>query len=80
MSLPPNVIFGDVIDELNRQQKKWGIQNHKVDWYYLILAEEVGEVAKGILEQESVSHIREELIQVAAVAIAMIDSLDRNKR
>jgi NTP pyrophosphatase (non-canonical NTP hydrolase) len=39
----------------------------------------VGEVAKAILENKSsVAHTRSELVQVAAVAVAMVESLDRN--
>lgn len=67
----------DVKVERARQDGKWGEQNHWPSWYYLILAEEVGEVAKAILEHRE-DEVRAELVQVAAVAVAMIESLDRD--
>lgn len=45
--------------------------------YMHILVEEVSEVACSMGNTEK---IRNELIQVAAVAVAMIESIDRNKR
>jgi NTP pyrophosphatase (non-canonical NTP hydrolase) len=72
-------VLDEVGAERNRQEKLWGPQNHPASYYYLILAEEVGEVAKAILENKSsVAHTRSELVQVAAVAVAMVESLDRN--
>ncbi len=70
----------DVVEERRFQEKKWGQQNHPAAYYYLILAEEVGEVARAILENKTtpIAALRKELVQVAAVAIAMVESLDRN--
>lgn len=42
-----------------------------------VLVEEVGEVAKAICDGDPVEHIREELIQVAAMAAAWIAACDR---
>ena len=72
-------VFKDVLNERVAQEAKWGQQDHVPPWYYLILAEEVGEVAKTILEGKSVYTIRTELIQVAAVAVAMVESMDRKR-
>lgn len=48
-----------------------------------ILTEEVGEVAKEVNEIHfrcgSFSNLRDELIQVAAVATAWVESIDRKK-
>lgn len=51
---------------------------------YAMLSEEVGEVARSILgsmgrvqEQLTVWSVREELVQVAAIAVAMIEGIDR---
>lgn len=50
---------------------------------YLVLAEEVGEVARAILERSGLSNdrhgvnLRKELVQVAAVAAKWIEGMDR---
>ena len=44
--------------------------------YAGILAEEFAEA----LDAETIEHVREELVQVAAVAVAAIESIDRNGR
>lgn len=69
------VIF-DVIAERNAQDAKWGAQHHGPDGWLAILVEEIGEVAKAILEGRGFGY-RDELIQVAAVAIAAIESCDQ---
>jgi NTP pyrophosphatase (non-canonical NTP hydrolase) len=75
-------VLVEVLAERKAQEQKWGQQNHPVANYYLILLEEVGEVAKAVLEenfgQGILKDARAELIQVAAVAVAMIESIDRN--
>jgi len=78
----------DLLLELDRerirQDAKWGEQNHKAPMWVAILTEEVGEAAALSLSDEygtSLSDrekLREELIQVAAVAVAFIECLDRN--
>lgn len=67
----------DVVSERTKQDEKWGVQNHDPLLWNAILGEEFGEVSKAILEGDMKGY-REELIQVAAVAIAAIESLDRN--
>lgn len=79
-----NEIFEEIEQERFEQDVKWGEQNHKPIEWCAILGEEVGEVNKEALEHHfkvegsNLSRYREELIQVAAVAVAMIESLDRN--
>ena len=76
----------DILEELYleriRQHTLWGLQTHHMAIWNCILGEEVGEVAKAINEWifngKKEKDIRDELIQVAAVAIAMIESLDKN--
>lgn len=75
----------EVEDERYAQETMWGQQNHPVEDYYTILGEEFGEVGKAICEWRlqkigTLRDIRKELIQVAAVAAAMVESLDRNGR
>ncbi len=82
-----NKIIEAIINEREKQDSKWGEQNHKPIEWVSILTEEVGEVAKAALESHfkhkgkdhKYSEYRKELIQVAAVALAMIESLDRNE-
>ena len=40
-----------------------------------VLAEEVGEVARAVLDRESDDRLRAELVQVAAVAVAWLEGL-----
>ena len=80
-------VYKEVEAERARQDKKWGEQNHHPALWLMILGEEVGEANKGALEAYfsgydqtgDWSGYREELVQVAAVAIAMVESLDRGK-
>lgn len=69
-------VLMQVLDERIKQERKWGPQNHDPLKWNAILGEEFGEVSKAILEKD-MNNYREELIQVAAVAIAAIESLDR---
>lgn len=85
------LVLRDVVAERLQQEQKWGLQNHRQMVWLGILAEEFGEAAKEInefhfrpgvdqTEQYARSRVREELVQTAAVAVAMIESLDRNGR
>ena len=71
-------IFYEIITERNTQDDKWGEQNHWPDRWMTILGEEYGEACEAILERETEQY-RRELIQVAAVAVAAIECLDRRK-
>lgn len=106
-------VLMEVKRERNRQDTKWGEQNHpdfrvawpdgelaspeertcfysldnaklhcdiaaevgELDWAH-ILVEEVAET----LEAKDESELREELVQVAAVAVAWIEAIDRRRR
>ena len=82
-----------VTDERGRQLQKWGVQDHPIADWFLILGEEVGEAQREACEHvfagrfpehypadpERLQRLRTELVQVAAVAVAMIESLDRNE-
>ena len=70
------------------QDNKWGLQNHSPIEWLAILTEEVGEVSKEALEYHfhkvykdtgQLQRYEKELIQVAAVALAMLESLQRNE-
>ena len=70
-------IIKSIILERNRQDIKWGVQNHNIYKWLAILSEEVGEVSKSALEGH-LDDVKEELVQVAAVSVAIIESLVRN--
>jgi len=81
-------VLEDVIKERKYQDKKWGEQNHYPFKYNNILGEEFGEACKAANEaydwkngywSKSLKHYRKELIQVAAVAVAIVECLDRGK-
>lgn len=69
--------INDIIIERYAQDAKWGEQNHYPAYWLAILGEEVGEANKAFLEND-VEGYRSELVQVAAVATAMVESIDRN--
>lgn len=68
----------EIANERVNQDLKWGQQNHAPSFWITILAEEVGEAAHDSLEDYWQGY-RAEMIQVAAVAVAAIESLDRNE-
>ena len=75
----------DIQTERARQDAKWGVQDHHPILWHTILSEEVGELAKAILQWDlpdergvtSLADIRKEAVQVAAVAQALIECIDR---
>lgn len=69
--------ISNVLHEREQQDQKWGEQNHNPKIWLAILMEEVSEVAKALIENEPRNY-RNELVQVAAVAISAIESFDRN--
>lgn len=77
-----------VIEERQRQDAKWGQQNHYPTVWLGILGEEFGELCQAVNEtwfdngpeerkKGGYENMRAEAVQVAAVAIAFIESLDR---
>lgn len=75
-------IFTEVTAERDAQDTKWGNQRHSMPVWSAILTEECGEVAEAALrvefhgEDDHLAHLREELVQVAAVAVHMIEKID----
>lgn len=79
-------VLAAVSAERDRQLVKWGGEH---DWGHgdcsgdgvdltvklVVLAEEFGEVARAILDRDPAA-LRTELVQVAAVAVAILESLD----
>ena len=87
MGLLIDRVIPEIIQERSKQDERWGEQNHTPCKWLVILMEEVGEASKAELEQTMLknpwggnlySRYREELVHVAAVAVAAIESFDRN--
>lgn len=77
------VTISSVREELAHQLNKWGVQNHHPQMWMNILMEEVGEASQAMMEAHfrdgKESNYRDELIQVAAVAISAVECFDRLK-
>jgi hypothetical protein len=81
-----------VDEEREHQDMKWGEQNHLEPYWVAILGEEFGEACQAALNyhddavkrhgfeipEKVYQDLRKELVQVAAVAVAWIECLDRN--
>ena len=68
-------ILQKIREERIRQDEKWGVQDHDDFIWNAILVEEVGEVSKALLIG---GDLESELVQVAAVTIAWLESLYNN--
>lgn len=72
-----------VLVERIRQDDKWGEQNLNPYIYLAVLLEEVGEFAQAVLQTQyggdkgGWSNVRKEAIHTAAVALALLECLDR---
>ncbi len=83
------LIYAEVDAERDRQDEKFGLADPSVlsgdnEWKKLaVLGEEYGEIARALLEHsfgaDTIEHIEQELVQVAAVAIAWLE-FARHKR
>ena len=75
-------VLMDILQERGRQERIWSEQNHTPAEWLLILGEEFGEACRAAADMKwrgmGVTDYRKELIQVAAVAVAMIECSDRN--
>lgn len=75
-------VLGDIASERHRQDVKWGEQNHHPFTYLAVLGEEVGEANQAALQAtfggQDWADYRRELVHAAAVAVAMIECLDRH--
>lgn len=69
-------VLSQVRAERERQDQKFGEQNHDPYKWVTIAAEELGEAAHDALEIDYAGY-RKEMIEVAAVAICAVESIDR---
>lgn len=77
-------LLTEVAVERERQDMRWGTQDHDDPRWLAILTEELGEVAREVVEELAIPRsrgyqIREELVQVAAVAVAWLEAIDRRQ-
>jgi hypothetical protein len=92
MTIRASDALRDILAERKRQDAKWGEQNHDPFLYLTILGEEYGETCKAALEArftnepigslESIGRLydlRMEAVQTAAVAMAIVECIDRKK-
>ncbi|MGC4107907.1 MAG: hypothetical protein QM753_16410 [Thermomicrobiales bacterium] len=75
-------VLHEVAGERARQDARWGEQNQEDLVWGAILGEEVGEVSRAILDDRAGKggNLRDELLQVAAVAVAWVECIDRRAR
>ena len=74
-------IYAAIDAERARQDEKHGERSIAspqlgMETAYLILAEEVGEVARTLLDGGQFAQLREELIQVAACAVGWLEAME----
>ena len=74
-------VLSEVKEERSLQNLAWGEQDHNPFYWLAVLVEEVGEVAEALVRghETTIQDYRHELIQVAAVSIAAIESWDRQQ-
>lgn len=76
------MILEEIAVERQRQDDKWGAQDHKPFHFLTILGEEYGEACEAALrlhwgeDLHALRDYRNELLQVAAVAVAAIERVD----
>lgn len=77
----PKSALTDVLEERMNQDDKWGVQDHDDATWLTVLMEEVGEAAQGMLHERfgGSARLRPELVQVAAVALAWLECIDRRQ-
>jgi NTP pyrophosphatase (non-canonical NTP hydrolase) len=82
-------LINEILQERKRQDAKWGVQNHRPIEWMAILMEEVGEASREALEMHFTKFYQDkgqgeryekELIQVAAVALHMLESYEIDKQ
>lgn len=79
-------IIEKVLEERNRQDKKWGEQNHSAPVWGMIIGEEYGEMCQAINEfgfnptPETEEQIYTEAIHTMASCMAMLECMERRRK
>lgn len=73
----------DVLTERRMQDDIWGVQNHHPAYWLAIMGKQVGQFGSAVLnrewwtDRESATRVlRDEAVQMAAVALAIIECID----
>lgn len=70
-----------VLKEIDRQFVKFGVQEHASQMWFLIATEEIGEIAKALIEHHfrngSVKDIYKETVETIACLMQFLAALDR---
>lgn len=87
------IIRADIDDERYRQDQKYGGGDNDYPVWMIILGEEVGEACQQVLNyracrrlgpmntgHDELRDLRKELVQVAAVAVAAIEQIDKEMK
>lgn len=84
---PTDTVLFEVRTERERQDQRFGVQDRSLPHWISILLEEAGEAAQHVNDIElallgspsKVTELRTELLQVAAVAVAAVENIDRRR-
>lgn len=76
-----SAIFAEIIDERIAQDQQWGGPEHDdehnpIDWLNFV-NDRLGDVSPFDYSPEALAHYRRRLVQTAALAVAALQSLDR---
>lgn len=72
------IAFAAIDTEREKQDKKFGVQDHGDLYWLAILMEEVGEAAQAIIQERTFEEVEKEMLHVAAVAVSWIECHLRN--
>jgi NTP pyrophosphatase (non-canonical NTP hydrolase) len=75
-----DALLNRIRSERYRQINKFGHQQHPNCYWLSILAEEVGELAKEIVDFGSTRNIMMELVQIAAVCVSWLEDLEEKEK
>ena len=82
------VVFDDIDSERERQVALFGEQNHHPAYWLAIMGKQVGQLGDAIVQREwaaehlkkrMLEKVRNEAIQIAAVATALVEAIDRGE-
>ena len=75
-------VISDVLAERKRQDEKWGGPTHDdahtAQEWCCILAEHAGHFSGLTLGGANLAQMRAEAVQIAAITLAIVESIDRN--
>lgn len=83
---PRTEAMHSVLEECDRQDEQWGEQDHHPAYWLAILGKQVGQFGSAVLNREwwtdkdaATAALRHEAVQTAAVALQVVECIDRGK-